>query len=315
MGQINAMDGFIRKKVCTFATPLVFEPERYKKFKKYLNFMPDLKAIASQVRRDIVRMVHAVQSGHPGGSLGCTDFLTALYFKVMKHDPAFNMEAKNEDVFLLSNGHISPVFYSVLARSGYFDVSELATFRRINSRLQGHPATHEHLPGVRIASGSLGQGMSVAIGVAMGKKMNQDHRLVYSLHGDGELNEGQIWEAVLAAAHHKVDNLISTIDWNGQQIDGTTSKVMNLGDLRAKFNAFGWQTLEMDGNDMDEVLATLDKARAMTGQGKPICILMHTVMGKGVDFMEGTHEWHGVAPNDEQLARALAQLPETLGDF
>lgn len=277
--------------------------------------MPDLKAIASQVRRDIVRMVHAVQSGHPGGSLGCTDFLTALYFKVMKHDPAFNMEAKNEDVFLLSNGHISPVFYSVLARSGYFDVSELATFRRINSRLQGHPATHEHLPGVRIASGSLGQGMSVAIGVAMGKKMNQDDRLVYSLHGDGELNEGQIWEAVLAAAHHKVDNLISTIDWNGQQIDGTTSKVMNLGDLRAKFDAFGWQTLEMDGNDMDEVLATLDKARAMTGQGKPICILMHTVMGKGVDFMEGTHEWHGVAPNDEQLARALAQLPETLGDF
>lgn len=309
------MDGFIRKKVRTFATPRVFEAERYKKFKKNLNFMPELKAIASQVRRDIVRMVHAVNSGHPGGSLGCTDFLTALYFKVMKHDPAFHMDAKDEDVFILSNGHISPVFYSVLARSGYFDVKELATFRKINSRLQGHPATHEHLPGVRIASGSLGQGMSVALGIAMGKKMNQDSRLVYSLHGDGELNEGQIWEAVTAAAHHKMDNLISTIDWNGQQIDGPTSKVMNLGDLRAKFDAFGWATLEMNGNDMDEVLATLDKAKSLTGKGQPIAILMHTVMGKGVDFMEGTHEWHGIAPNDEQLARALEQLPETLGDY
>lgn len=277
--------------------------------------MQDLKAIASQVRRDIVRMVHGVNSGHPGGSLGCTDLLTALYFKVMKHDPAFNMEARDEDVFVLSNGHISPVFYSVLARSGYFDISELASFRKINSRLQGHPATHEHLPGVRIASGSLGQGMSVAIGIAMGKKMNQDDRIVYSLHGDGELNEGQIWEAVLAAAHHKVDNLISTIDWNGQQIDGPTSKVMNLGDLKAKFDAFGWTTMEMNGNDMDEVLSTLDKAKSLTGKGKPIAILMRTVMGKGVDFMEGTHEWHGIAPNDEQLAKALAQLPETLGDY
>lgn len=277
--------------------------------------MPDLKAIASQVRRDIVRMVHGVNSGHPGGSLGCTDFLTALYFKVMKHDPAFNMDAKNEDVFIVSNGHISPVFYSVLARSGYFDIKELATFRKINSRLQGHPATHEHLPGVRIATGSLGQGMSVGIGVAMGKKMDNDDRLVYTLHGDGELNEGQIWEAVLAAAHHKVDNLISTIDWNGQQIDGPTSRVMGLGDLKAKFEAFGWQTLEMNGNDMDEVVATLDKAKSMTGQGKPTAILMRTEMGKGVDFMEGTHEWHGIAPNDEQLAKALAQLPETLGDY
>lgn len=277
--------------------------------------MPDLKAIASQVRRDIVRMVHGVNSGHPGGSLGCTDFLTALYFKVMKHDPAFNMDAKNEDVFIVSNGHISPVFYSVLARSGYFDIKELATFRKINSRLQGHPATHEHLPGVRIATGSLGQGMSVGIGVAMGKKMDNDDRLVYTLHGDGELNEGQIWEAVLAAAHHKVDNLISTVDWNGQQIDGPTSRVMGLGDLKAKFEAFGWQTLEMNGNDMDEVVATLDKAKSMTGQGKPTAILMRTEMGKGVDFMEGTHEWHGIAPNDEQLAKALAQLPETLGDY
>lgn len=277
--------------------------------------MPELTSIASQVRRDIVRMVHGVNSGHPGGSLGCTDFLTALYFKVMKHDPAFNMEARNEDVFILSNGHISPVFYSVLARSGYFDISELASFRKINSRLQGHPATHEHLPGVRIASGSLGQGMSVAIGVALGKKLNNDSNLVFSLHGDGELNEGQIWEAVLAAAHHKVDNLISTIDWNGQQIDGPTSKVMNLGDLNAKFTAFGWATLEMDGNDMDEVVATLEKAKSMTGKGQPIALLMRTVMGKGVDFMEGTHEWHGIAPNDEQLAKALAQLPETLGDY
>ncbi len=277
--------------------------------------MPELTSIASQVRRDIVRMVHGVNSGHPGGSLGCTDFLTALYFKVMKHDPAFHMEAHNEDVFILSNGHISPVFYSVLARSGYFDISELASFRKINSRLQGHPATHEHLPGVRIASGSLGQGMSVAIGVALGKKLNKDTNLVFSLHGDGELNEGQIWEAVLAAAHHKVDNLISTIDWNGQQIDGPTSKVMNLGDLNAKFTAFGWATLEMDGNDMDEVVATLEKAKSMTGKGQPIALLMRTVMGKGVDFMEGTHEWHGIAPNDEQLARALAQLPETLGDY
>lgn len=315
MAKNNAMVDFIRKKSALLQRLGYFEAARYKKFKQYLNFMPDLKAIASQVRRDIVRMVHGVNSGHPGGSLGCADFLTALYFKVMKHDPAFNMEAHNEDVFILSNGHISPVFYSVLARSGYFDVKELATFRKINSRLQGHPATHEHLPGVRVASGSLGQGMSVAIGIATGKKLDKDDRLVYSLHGDGELNEGQIWEAVLAAAHHKLDNLISTIDWNGQQIDGPTAKVMNLGDLKAKFDAFGWTTLEMNGNDMDEVLTTLDKAKSLTGQGKPIAILMRTEMGKGVDFMEGTHEWHGIAPNDEQLAKALAQLPETLGDY
>jgi transketolase len=277
--------------------------------------MPELKDIASQVRRDIVRMVHGVSSGHPGGSLGCTDFLTALYFKVMKHNPSFDMDARNEDVFVLSNGHISPVFYSVLARSGYFDVKELASFRKLNTRLQGHPATHEHLPGVRIASGSLGQGMSVAIGAALTKKMNGENNLVFSLHGDGELDEGQIWEAVMFAAHHKVDNLISTIDWNGQQIDGPTDKVMNLGNIREKFDVFGWTTLEMNGNDMDEVVATLEKAKAMTGNGKPIAIMMRTAMGKGVDFMEGTHEWHGIAPNDEQLAKALAQLPETMGDY
>ncbi|MBL0335501.1 MAG: transketolase [Chitinophagaceae bacterium] len=277
--------------------------------------MAELTAIASQIRRDIVRMVHGASSGHPGGSLGCTDFLTALYFKVMKHNPDFNMDAVNEDVFFLSNGHISPLFYSTLARSGYFDVKELASFRKLNTRLQGHPATHEHLPGVRIASGSLGQGMSVAIGAALTKKLNKDSHLVFSLHGDGELNEGQIWEAVLFAAHHKVDNLISTIDWNGQQIDGPTDKVMSLGDLKAKFDAFGWTTLEMRGNDMDDVVAVLEKAKSLTGQGKPIAIMMHTSMGKGIDFMEGTHEWHGIAPNDEQLAKALAQLPETLGDY
>lgn len=277
--------------------------------------MTELTSIASQVRRDIVRMVHGSSSGHPGGSLGCADFLTALYFKVMKHDPSFNMDAVGEDVFFLSNGHISPLFYSVLARSGYFDIAELSSFRKLNSRLQGHPATHEHLPGVRIASGSLGQGLSVAIGAAMAKKLNGDPCLVYSLHGDGELDEGQIWEAVLSAAHHKVDNLIATIDWNGQQIDGPTEKVMNLGDIRQKFDVFGWTTLEMNGNDMDEVVATLEKARSLTGQGKPVAIIMRTAMGKGVDFMEGTHEWHGIAPNDEQLARALAQLPETLGDY
>lgn len=277
--------------------------------------MERLQQIASQVRRDIVRMVHAVQSGHPGGSLGCTDFLTALYFEVMQHDPAFHMDAVNEDVFVLSNGHISPVFYSVLARSGYFPVTELASFRKLNSRLQGHPATHEHLPGVRIASGSLGQGLSVAIGSALAKKLNKDTHTVYSLHGDGELQEGQIWEAIMAAAHHKVDNLIATVDWNGQQIDGTTSKVMNLGNIREKFEAFGWATLEMNGNDMDEVVAGLQKAKSMLGQGKPVAIMMHTIMGAGVDFMENDHQWHGVAPNDEQLAKALAQLPETLGDY
>jgi transketolase len=274
-----------------------------------------LEATASQVRRDIVRMVHAAQSGHPGGSLGCADFLTALYFKVMRHDPAFRMEGRGEDVFILSNGHISPLFYSVLARSGYFPVEELATFRRIDSRLQGHPATHEHLPGVRIASGSLGQGMSVAAGIALSKRMDGDEGLVYSLHGDGELQEGQIWEAVLFAAHHRIDNLVATVDWNGQQIDGPTEKVISLGDLQAKFQAFGWSTIEMKGNEMTDVLRGLDEARSRTRQGRPVAILMHTKMGAGVDFMEDDHGWHGIAPNDEQLQRALAQLPETLGDW
>ena len=277
--------------------------------------MATLQETASQIRRDIVRMVHGVQSGHPGGSLGCADFLTALYFKIMKHDPAFNMDGVHEDLFVLSNGHISPVFYSCLARSGYFPVSELATFRKLNTRLQGHPTTHEHLPGVRIASGSLGQGLSVAIGMALAKKLNKDTNLVFSLHGDGELQEGQIWEAVIFAAHHKVDNLITTVDWNGQQIDGTTDQVMSLGNIREKFEAFGWATLEMNGNDMDDVVSVLEQAKASSGQGKPIAIMMHTIMGKGVDFMENDHGWHGIAPSDEQLAKALAQLPESLGDY
>lgn len=275
----------------------------------------ELRKIASQVRRDIVRMVHAVQSGHPGGSLGCTDFLTTLYFNTMKHDTNFKMDGIGEDLFFLSNGHISPVFYSVLARVGYFDVKELATFRKLNSRLQGHPTTHEHLPGIRVASGSLGQGMSVAIGAALAKKYNGDKNLVFSLHGDGELEEGQNWEAILFAAHNKVDNLIATIDFNGQQIDGSTKQVLNLGDIKQKFEVFDWTVLEMDGNDVDDVIATLDKAKALTGKGKPICIVMTTAMGKGVDFMEGTHHWHGSAPNDEQLAKALGQLEETLGDY
>ena len=277
--------------------------------------MPELKNIATQIRRDIVRMVHGANSGHPGGSLGCADLLTALYFKIMKHDPQFNMDAQGEDVFILSNGHISPVFYSTLARSGYFDIKELATFRKIDSRLQGHPATAEHLPGVRVATGSLGQGMSVAIGAALTKRLNKDSSVVFSLHGDGELDEGQNWEAIMFAAHHKVDNLISTVDWNHQQIDGTIEKVMDHGDLRRKFEAFGWITLEMNGNDMDEVVATLNSAKSLLGQGKPVVIMMHTIMGKGVDFMGNDHNWHGVAPNDEQLAKALAQLPETLGDY
>jgi transketolase len=275
----------------------------------------ELLNIATQIRRDIVRMVHAVQSGHPGGSLGCTDFFTALYFKQMKHDTNFNMDGIGEDLFFLSNGHISPVFYSTLARVGYFDVKELGTFRKINSRLQGHPTTHEHLPGIRVASGSLGQGMSVAIGAALAKKHNNDDGIVYSLHGDGELDEGQNWEAILFAAHHKVDNLIATIDFNGQQIDGSTKKVMDLGDIKQKFEVFNWLVLEMNGNDMDDVLATFEKAKSLTKQGKPICIVMKTIMGKGVSFMEGTHEWHGIAPNDAQLAKALAELPETLGDY
>lgn len=278
-------------------------------------YMADLKAIATQIRRDILRMVHGANSGHPGGSLGCADFFTALYFEILQHDPKFNMDAKNEDVFFLSNGHISPVFYASLARSGYFDIKELATFRKINSRLQGHPATHEHLPGIRVASGSLGQGMSVAIGAALSKKLNNDKNIVFSLHGDGELDEGQIWEALMFAAHHKVDNLISTVDWNHAQIDGPTDIVMNLGNIRKKFEAFGWITLEINGNDMDEVIAGLNEAKSLTGKGQPVAIMMHTVMGKGVDYMEGDYHWHGVAPNDEQLARALKQLPETLGDY
>ena len=277
--------------------------------------MADLKAIATQIRRDILRMVHGASSGHPGGSLGCTDFFTALYFDVMKHDPNFSMDGKNEDIFFLSNGHISPVFYSTLARCGYFDLKELASFRKLNSRLQGHPTTHEHLPGVRIATGSLGQGMSAAIGAALTKKLNKESNIVFSLHGDGELNEGQNWEALLFAAHHKVDNLISTVDWNHQQIDGTTEKVMNLGNIRQKFDAFGWKTLETNGNNMEELVATLREAKSLTGKGQPVAILMHTVMGKGVDFMENDHGWHGIAPSDEQLKKALAQLPETLGDY
>jgi transketolase len=277
--------------------------------------MADLKAIASQIRRDILRMVHAASSGHPGGSLGCTEFFTALFFEIMNHNPKFSMDGKNEDIFFLSNGHISPVFYSTLARSGYFDVKELATFRKLNSRLQGHPTTHEHLPGVRIASGSLGQGMSAAIGAALSKKLNKDSNIVFSLHGDGELDEGQIWEALLFAAHHKVDNLISTVDWNHQQIDGTTDKVMGLGNIRQKFDAFGWKTLETNGNNMDEIVSALKEAKSLTSKGQPVAILMHTIMGKGVDFMENDHGWHGSAPNDEQLQKALAQIPETLGDY
>ncbi|MFM1756108.1 MAG: hypothetical protein RL621_1050 [Bacteroidota bacterium] len=275
----------------------------------------ELTKMASQVRRDIVRMVHAQQSGHPGGSLGCTDFLTALYFKIMKFDTNFSMDGKNEDLFFLSNGHISPVFYSVLSRAGFFDVKELASFRKINSRLQGHPTTHEGLPGIRIASGSLGQGMSVAIGAALSKKYNGDDRIVYSLHGDGELQEGQNWEAIMFAAHNKVDNYIATVDVNGQQIDGPLSKVLNLDNLEEKFKAFHWTVLHMDGHNMEEIVATLEKAKGLTGKGKPVVILMKTTMGKGVDFMETGHEWHGIAPNDEQLANALTQLEETLGDY
>ena len=276
----------------------------------------ELEEIASQVRRDIVRMVHAVNSGHPGGSLGCTDFMVALYNGVMKHDPNFSMDGKNEDLFFLSNGHISPVFYSVLAHAGYFPVSELSTFRKINTRLQGHPTTHEGLPGIRIASGSLGQGMSVAIGAALTKKVNNDPGIIYSLHGDGELQEGQIWEAAMYAPHNKVDNLICTIDANGQQIDGSTDDVLGMGSLADKFLAFGWDVMTIeDGNDMQQVVDGLELAKSKTGKGKPVCIIMKTEMGAGVDFMMGSHAWHGIAPNDDQLAEALSQLPETLGDY
>lgn len=275
----------------------------------------ELTQIASQVRRDILRMVHAQNSGHPGGSLGCTDFMVALYFKILKHNPSFSMDGKGEDLFFLSNGHISPVFYSVLARSGYFNVDELSTFRKINSRLQGHPATEEGLPGVRIASGSLGQGLSAALGACLAKKLNNDTGLVYVLMGDGELNEGQVWEAALYGAHNKVDNIIATVDFNGQQIDGPIEEVLSLGDLKAKWEAFGWQVIETDGNDMNAVVQSLERAKTMTGKSRPILNLMHTEMGYGVDFMVGTHKWHGVAPNDEQLEDALSQLEETLGDY
>ena len=278
--------------------------------------LDQLARIASQIRRDIVRQVHAVQSGHPGGSLGCADLFTALYFHFMRHQPTpWDMDGRGQDLFFLSNGHISPVFYSTLARAGYFPVKELATFRRIDSRLQGHPTTHEGLPGVRMASGSLGQGMSVAIGAAMAKRMNGDHGLVISLHGDGELQEGQIWEAALFAAAKKVDNLISIVDLNGRQIDGDVDDVLPLGDLKAKWVAFGWDVQETNGNDMAELVRTLQEAKSRTGKGKPVMILMRTEMGQGVDFMMHSHEWHGIALNDEQLSKALAQLPETLGDY
>lgn len=276
-----------------------------------------LNEFARQVRRDIVRQVHAVQSGHPGGSLGCTEFFTALYQVVMHHNPNFAMDGIGEDLFFLSNGHISPVWYSVLARSGYFPVSELATFRKLNSRLQGHPTTHEGLPGIRVASGSLGQGLSVACGAAQAKKLNGDKHLIYTLHGDGELQEGQIWEAAMYAAGKKIDNLIATVDVNGQQIDGATDDVLPMGSLKAKFDAFGWDVIELaNGNDMQSVIDALLDAKSRTGKGKPVMILMHTAMGYGVDFMAGTHKWHGIAPNDEQLANAIGQLAETsLGDY
>ncbi len=276
----------------------------------------ELERIASQTRRDIVRMVAAVNSGHPGGSLGCTDFLTVLYNHVMKHTPSpFSMDGIGEDVFYLSNGHISPVWYSTLARCGYFPVAELGTFRKLGGRLQGHPSTDKGLPGIRAASGSLGQGLSMAIGTAETKKLNGDKSLVYTLHGDGELQEGQIWEAAMYAAAKKIDNVIATIDFNGRQIDGDVDDVLSLGNLKQKWQAFGWEVLEMDGHNMQELIDTLSKAKSMTGQGKPICIMMTTEMGQGVDFMVGSHKWHGVAPNEEQLADALSQLEETLGDY
>ena len=275
----------------------------------------ELQRIASQVRRDIIRQTHFCASGHPGGSLGCADFFTALYFEIMTHDPSFNMDGKGEDMFFLSNGHISPVWYSVLAHSGYFDKKELATFRKLNSRLQGHPATHEGLPGIRVASGSLGQGISVAIGAALAKKLDGDDKLVYALTGDGELQEGQAWEAIMFAPHKGVDNLIVTVDWNGQQIDGPTNEVLHLGNLPAKWEAFGWIVLLMEGNDMESVVNTMNHAKELTGNGKPVAIMMTTEMGYGVDFMQGTHHWHGKATNAEQTATALAQLEETLGDY
>lgn len=277
--------------------------------------IPQLNRIASQVRRDIVRMVHNAQSGHPGGSLGCTDFMVAMYFRILKHNPNFKPDGIGEDIFFLSNGHISPVWYSVLARNKYFDLEELNTFRKINSRLQGHPATKEGLPGVRVASGSLGQGLSVAVGAALTKKLNGDNHMVYVLMGDGEQQEGQIWEATMFAAHNKVDNLIATVDYNGQQIDGPVDSINTLGNLRAKYEAFNWEVIESEGNDMNDVISSMTLAKSLTGRGKPVINLMKTEMGKGVDFMEGTHKWHGIPPNDEQLASALSQLDETLGDY
>jgi transketolase len=277
--------------------------------------MEELKKIASQVRRDIIRQTYYAESGHPGGSLGCADYFTALYFSEMNHNTSFQMNGKNEDVFILSNGHISPVWYSVLSRSGYFPIEELATFRKLNSRLQGHPATHEHLPGIRVATGSLGQGLSVAMGIAYAKKMDGDPNVVYALTGDGELQEGQIWEAALFAAHYKIDNLLVTVDWNGVQIDGPNDKVISLGDLEAKWLAFGWDVMHMNGNDMEQVVFGLRKAKSMLGNKKPVVILMKTEMGQGVDFMMGTHKWHGSPPNAQQTETALAQLKETLGDY
>lgn len=275
-----------------------------------------LQDLTFQVRRDILRMVHAVNSGHPGGSLGCTEFLVTLYNNLMDRKEGFDMNGIGEDLFFLSNGHISPVFYSVLARTGYFPVSELATFRLINSRLQGHPTTHDHLPGVRMASGSLGQGLSVSIGAAQAKKLNNDNHLVYTLLGDGELQEGQNWEAIMYASAKKVDNLIATIDLNGKQIDGTTDEVLAMGSLKAKFEAFDWEVLEIkEGNNIEAVLTGMNEAKSKTGKGKPVCVLLHTEMGNGVDFMMHTHAWHGKAPNDEQLENALAQNPDTLGDY
>jgi len=277
--------------------------------------LPQLEKLATQIRRDIVRMVHACQSGHPGGSLGCTDFFVALYFHVLKHNPKFNMNGIGEDLFFLSNGHISPVWYSTLARAGYFDVKELSTFRMLNTRLQGHPATHEHLPGVRIASGSLGQGLSVALGAAQTKKLNKDNQLVFVLMGDGEQQEGQVWEAAMYAAHNKMDNVIATIDYNGQQIDGPVDQILSLMDLKAKWESFGWMVNEFNGNKIEEVIKGLDHAKSLTGKGKPIMNLMKTAMGFGVDYMMGSHKWHGVAPNDEELKKALNQLEETIGDY
>ena len=277
--------------------------------------LESLEKFTSQVRRDIVRMVHAQNSGHPGGSLGCVEYFTAIYKVIMNHSTNFSMDGKNEDLFFLSNGHISPVFYSVLARTGYFPVKELNTFRKIDSRLQGHPTTHEGLPGVRVASGSLGQGLSVAIGAATTKKLNKDTSLVYTLHGDGELQEGQILEAALYASAKKVDNLISTIDFNGRQIDGDVDDVLSLGNLEEKWNAFGWKTLSCNGNNLQEMIATLETAKSLTGKKQPIMIIMKTEMGYGIDYMMGSHRWHGVAPNDEQLETALNQQFESLGDY